>query len=290
MKLPLIVFGFWAFFYAVLAALARLSGSLALPLLAALVYVGATSALEYTGYQALWLRNSRLIRRLQKLLLMVDHDVVATPGRQTLYAVEPHGEACLGFATTFAPSADGRVRLLAWSIFRYVPFLRDLYLLGGVVPSAPASAERWLAAGADLAVIPSGVRGLYHAVVDAPPPPRRDPKERKKLRVYKVNLGFCALAIKRRLLLVPVLSCNEQLAFVKWRLIDALPFLSTLIVGVTLHPQVTVLGEPIDARDYDTVEALADEYYGRLAALGASVGYEVELIDCTSERKRSKRA
>jgi len=288
MKLPFIVLTFWLAFFLLAMILVRWTRTIDAGVTFILVYVVATSLLERSGYQSLWLRNCALMRWLQARFAAPRPDVVSTPGRRKLRAIEPHGEACWGYTTTFVPSTDGRVRLLAWSFFRWIPLLRDLYLLSGIVPANAATARYWLAAGYDIAVIPSGLRGLYGAVVD-PPGPQYNAAGRRIIRVYKVGVSFCALAIKERLVLEPWLSCGEDLAFKKYRLLNAMPFLST-IVALTFTPVFTIQGTPLDGAEFTDVDVLADAYYAQLTACAERAGYTLEVIDCTHERtENSKR-
>jgi len=284
MKLPLLVLNFWLLFLGALVLIQRLSGSFELALCTAVGYLCATCALEHTGYQSRWLRRCALIHWLQERLAVPAQLARGAKEhllskRQRLYAVEPHGEACLGFATTFVPSESGEVRVLVWSAFRFIPLLRDIYLLVGLVPATSTSADRWLTRGSSLAVIPSGLTGLYGAIVDKGGVYNAS-TGRRQLRVYQVNLGFCALAIKRKLLLVPVLSCYEDVAFRKLRLFDAFPFLSTFVTPTWVRSSV-VVGVALDGARYTDVDTLATDYYTRLSAMAHEAGHELELVDAT---------
>jgi hypothetical protein len=289
MKLPLIAFVFWCLFLGTFLRIALVTNSFAWAFFAAASYAVASLSLERSGYQWHWLRRSAFTRWLRSwfaeggpILLDVPHQ------RQTIYAVEPHGEACLGFATTFVPAnfANSNIRLLAWSGFRFIPFLRDIYFLSGIVPATQASAERWMRAGADLALIPSGMMGLYHAVVERGPNYDKS-SGRRVITVYRVKLGFCALAIKHRALLMPVLSCCEDLAFRKLRLLESFPFLSTVCLPTGVRAEV-MAGAALDAANYRDVETLARDYYARLAELANEAGYKLVVVDSNKELKREK--
>jgi len=168
---------------------------------------------------------------------------------------------------------------MAHSFFLYIPLLRDIYLLAGVVSASQQSCHACLDRGYDLAVIPSGLVGLYHSVIT----PRQfdaHGNEQKIIYIYRVNLGFCKLAIRRRLLLVPVLSVGEERAFHKVQLVSESPFFST-IVAPTFLPVRTLRAPAIDAAHFNDAqfEELAALYYAALVKLGTQEGYEVHVIE-----------
>jgi hypothetical protein len=276
MILVILALVFWLIFFWIIYYLYLISYSFAV--LFVFIYFCITRALYRYGRQSLWLRNCALVRALQRMLC--DNNVVeidAPPNRRVMYAAAPHGLSCFGFAASFVPSLRGRVRLLASPIFVCIPLLRDIWYLAGVVTAQRETFDACIARGENIAVIPSGIEGLYYEIVT--------PVEvgSKIIDVYRVRSGFLALAIKHRMLLVPVLSCGEHNVYWKCTLSRHTPllaFLTTLVFPRYGRHVITLAAEPIDcARYVGRLGALDDAYHRALQELGKKVSYTVRIID-----------
>lgn len=280
MKLPAIATAFWMLFIYLITLVYRASDSLVVTIVVLAAYIFLSHECMRRQWQVVWLRDSRLVKLLCALLSDVPTDL-QLHARQTIYAVAPHGLACLGFATAFVPSRDGRVRLLASPLFLMVPILRDLYMLGGVVSSNVKAVTACMERGESVAVIPCGMRGLHAAVVE------EHCADTRVIDVLRINHGFARFAIAYGTLLVPVLSLGEQEAFAKTSLTRYSPFWSTLAVP-TLRRVRTLHGAPIDATAFTDTRQLADAYYAALRELGKRAGYEVNVIVGTRDDSTRK--
>jgi len=254
-----------------------------------------------------WLRATRLSDTLRRSLCALRLDSVSharlaalAPDlrgrRQAIFAVEPHGYACIAVALLFAGygtagsprdalGADiaGRIRVVGHWIALTIPFVRELYAVFGVLNCSRASFEQALRSRQHLAVIPSGVNGKRDAVLRAPRAGVVD-----VLRRPDDRLGFLSLATRFGALIVPVLALDEQSTYTalgpRW-----LPWPLQLVVGRCLvaplarsAPMRVAVGEPIDTAALNrhrpgAIEELAERYYDALSRLADEHGVRLEL-------------
>ena len=198
------------------------------------------------------------------------------PGEQFVFACEPHAPQCLHMALGFAAHGGAlpsrlacNIRVVAHTATRFIPLLRELLSIYGVVDSSRRTMEDIFRSGLSVAVVPSGVYGKEHALLDEPCP--------HTVTVYRhqQRFGFLALAVRHGAHIVPVLSPDEPGAYSMYnRLWRAWPFV--LPIGrQIIAPQQPVriyVGEPIEtnkynADDVESMQALAARYYKELAAL-----------------------
>jgi hypothetical protein len=240
-------------------------------------YVCATRALERHGIQSLWLRDCALMRYLQRTLCDSSRVVKIHTERRVMYAVAPHGISCFGFAATFVPSVRGRVRVMASRLFLYAPLVRDIWFAAGVVTATRETFDACIARGENIAVIPSGVEGLYHEVITPVDHAAR------VINVYRVRAGFLALAIRHRMLLVPVLACGENNVYWKCTLLPRVAAFFTTLIWPRIGgaPHVATLAAPaIDCAHYEgRLAALDREYHRALRDLGKRMKYRVRIVD-----------
>lgn len=221
-----------------------------------------------------------------EVLKEIDADM-RTAGKQFIFACEPHAPQCLQLTLGFAGHAaklpselSRRVRVVAHTSTRFIPLVREILSLYGVVGAGRYALERLLNNGDSLALIPSGVYGKEHALLD------RTQHSSGVINVYRrrERFGFLYLAVKHRAAVVPVLSPDEltsyELLFQQFR---AWP----LVLPIGRHllaPRNSVrfiVGKPIDTSEYNykstaDMQRLADRYYFELAAL-APYGQTVKI-------------
>jgi hypothetical protein len=245
-----------------------------------------------------WLRSARLSNALRRGVAAVRFDDRSYErlcalrerlehGKQAVFAIEPHGYACISVALLFAgygterslrnalgPLAASRVRVVSHWIALGIPFVRELYAVFGVVDSSRATVFGALERGAHIAVIPSGMAGKeLGALHDAAPnvvDVVRRPDER---------LGFVYAAAHFRALLVPVLAIDENHAYASIGPSFA-PWWAQVVLGRYFvapfwraQPMRVAVGEPLDAACAQPrpskahIHELAQRYYAALEAL-----------------------
>jgi hypothetical protein len=289
MKVFAVTIGAWIAFILIFCVI-YVNSTFDVMLSAIMVYLIASIALHRTNYQSVWLRNSWLARWLRRQISLVRTDVppvidpITGEIRQTIYAIETHGECCFGFSSLFLPSTTGRIRLLVWPKFMFIPMLRELYMLSGLVSASASSVERQLDAGFDIAVIPSGMDGLFQAVLAPNAPLITGGTDARSVDICRSSVGFCKIAVRRKLMLVPVFSAYEDAAIVKYRLLNCLPFASTLVFWTTT-PVQPIIGKPLDGANYTDFNQLADDYYKALSHLADTVGYSVRIVPVNKKEK-----
>lgn len=200
--------------------------------------------------------------------------------KKYVFCCEPHNpmvlHAALGFAAHggTTPAALARKTLVvADTLVRYIPIVREIMSLYGVIGRSKHSLKDALDDGYSLAIIPSGLVGKARSLLDVPPASSTD----QIVHIYRrrTKLGFIKLAVDAGASLVPVLEPNESHAYTLYnRHWQAWPFV--LIVGRRLLaptlPITVYVGEPIstvgvDASDSSALAAIADQLYERMAAL-----------------------
>lgn len=256
--------------------------------------------LFYFDWSWPWLRSTRLSNYLRRNVAAVRFDDrsyarltalgdALSSGKQAIFAIEPHGYACISVAVLFAgygterslstslgPRAAGAIRIVSHWLAFTIPFIRELYAVFGVVDSTRESVFSALERGQHVALIPSGMAGKSLGALGDAKPDVVDVVRRPDER-----LGFIYAAVRFRALLVPVLAIDENHAYAtcgpSW-----LPWWLQLVVGRFLvapfwraTPMRVAVGEPIDASDSDVlstnakVHAVAERYYAALGELAA---------------------
>jgi hypothetical protein len=195
--------------------------------------------------------------------------------RQLMFCLAPHGPLCLGMAIGFAghcgqiPQAiSDRLRIIGhWSI-RLIPFVRELAAVFGIVSSLRAPVDETLAAGHHVALIPCGMSSKVQALVDAPTDSSVVVVHRQRTK-----LGFLALAVRHKLLVVPVLAPDENHLYARIGASCGLWWLTLLVGRYLLLPRCALelrVGAPLDPARYDgDVARLEAAYYAALTALAA---------------------
>lgn len=285
-------------------ALTLISVALTAALIALLTDYFYTSWLLYYLFGELlhrldWLHSVRtrqgpLARRAAKFCdvefspLSVQRLQALDANKKYVFALEPHAQWCLHMVFMAAcgsvlPDALApKIRVVAHWMSRTLPLIRDVLSLYGVIDNRATSINTALAANNSIAIVPSGLTGKEHAMLDPPPHPNDRPL---RVPVYRrKQIGFLYLAVKHKAAIVPVLSPDELSAFDlywrHWRI-----WLFTLARGkyfiAPLRPVRIHVGEPIDTSAYNIADAqsmttLANLYYNQLAAL-APPEYRVEI-------------
>lgn len=211
---------------------------------------------------------------------------------QVIYACEPHGAMCLHLTCVFAGYGNNlprdigdNVRVVAHWVILWIPFVNLLLAVYGVIGSNRGSVEAALDEGHSIAMIPSAISGKEHALLDRYAEPER---QTHHLRVYrqKNKFGFLALAIRRGLPVVPVLSPNEASnAYVlwnqQWRAWPLVILIGRNIIAPLL-PIPVLIGQPIETTRFRQVDnatnvsALAVEFYTAMSSLANQAGYAIE--------------
>lgn len=273
----MILFAVVALGYAALAALAASAGIGALLVYALLSESVGPSRYLRRHFAPRWMRAAfgGLVRdaNLRRLARNAAR-------RQYVFAVAPHGPAADGLVAGFAghgvarPGALQRMldatRVVAHRGYRAMPLVREIYAAFGVVPHSRTAVDAALAAGAHLALCPSGFAGTMRCIAAQAHPAADD-----CVTVYRRRrVGFCALAARRGAHVVPVLVLGTARS---WRCLGAALLPPLLAVHVkTRTPVRCVVGAPIAAAPYRArVDELAERYYGALIALGAQHNVKV---------------
>lgn len=206
-----------------------------------------------------------------------------------VFAVEPHGYACLSVAVLWCGYAQHsvvrqalgvrfmrRTRIVGHWLAQRVPLLRRIYAAYGVIGCTAAEFDAALADGKHLVLLPGGWAGKRDAM-------QREPLERDAVRVLKRPLrrsGFLALAARRGALVVPVLAVDEARAFrakgpawlhwlLRWPHWHALG---------DARPMRVVCAPPIDTRRFpNQINRLHALYYNSLALLAAKHGVKLHV-------------
>lgn len=212
------------------------------------------------------------------------------PDKVYIFACEPHAPQCLHMALGFAAHACKLPDQLAHKTYVaaeasafYIPVVREVLAIYGVVDAARDSLESLLKKGHSFAIVPSGIPGKSHALLDK----QRDDKS---INIYRrrEKFGFLSLAARYGAQIVPVLSPDEPHAysmhFRHWR---AWPFV--LFIGrYFIFPNRPIrfhVGEPIDTKAFDarsqqSMSELAAVYYDALCKLAPDgVPVHVRYID-----------
>lgn len=198
---------------------------------------------------------------------------LASLKRQLMFCLAPHGPLCLGMAIGFAGhcgqlprTISDRLRIIGhWSI-RLIPFVRELAAVFGIVSSLRAPVDETLAAGHHVALIPCGMGSKVQALVDAPTDANVVVVHRQRTR-----LGFLALAVRHKLLVVPVLAPDENHLYARIGASCGLWWLTLLVGRYMLLPRRPLelrVGTPLDPAHYGgDVARLETAYYAALASL-----------------------
>lgn len=224
--------------------------------------------------------------------VLADINEQIAAGHQFIFACEPHAPQCLQLTLGFAahggalPALLGRCTfVVAHASTRFIPIVREIFSAYGVISASRQALEAVLGSGYaySLALIPSGVYGKEHALLDRA---RHD----GSVTVYRSRerFGFLYLAAKYKCSVVPVLSPDEMDGYTMFlQQFRAWP----LVLPVGRHllaPYVPVrihVGKPIYAGAYDykseqQMELLANVYYSDLAALAPGRVHIRVIEDC----------
>lgn len=202
--------------------------------------------------------------------------------RAIVFACEPHGAQCLHMTGGFAGHGSSmpvwlgeKIRVAAHASTRFFPFVRELFSVFGVVDAYRSTVDDLLKRRHAVALVPSGMYGKEHALLDCP----RDPKTVVVYR-HRTHFGFIRVARAHAALLVPVFTAEEISAydcyFRRWRIFPLVFFWGKFFV-IPKHAVHLHVGQPIDTTAYSESETvnLANRFYDELAAL-APPGYTVE--------------
>jgi len=270
-------------------------------------WTAGTMALLHFDWSWHWLRTTRLSNLLRRTIAAVRFEDAAlerlealdqplAQGKQAIFAIEPHGYACISVALLFAgygtqrsllsrlgATSASKIRIVSHWIAFAIPFIRELYAVFGVIDSTRETVYGALERGNHVLLIPSGMAGKsLGALHDA----QRDVVD--VVRRPDQRLGFVHAAARFSALLVPVLAIDENHAYATCGP-HFLPWFMQLVVGRYFvapfwrqTPMRVVVGEPIDAgethwKDRGAIHALAERYYAALGALAAENGVELVL-------------
>jgi len=276
-------------------------------------------ALVHFDWSCAWLRTTRLSGALRRDIAAVRFTESATErlgalrtelarGKQAIFAIEPHGYACISVALLFAgygstprslphtigASAAAKLRVVSHWLALAIPFIRELYAVFGVVDSTRATVFAELARGNHVLLIPSGMPGKElgalrdapHNVVDV-------------VRRPDTRLGFVYAAVRFSALLVPVLALDENHAYATCGPSFA-PWFLQLVVGRFLvapfwrrTPMRVAVGEPIDVgsthwTDRAAIHRLAERYYAALDALAREHGATLVLHGGSADDSKAR--
>jgi 1-acyl-sn-glycerol-3-phosphate acyltransferase len=208
---------------------------------------------------------------------------MAAGNGQFMFACEPHGPQCMHMVFGFAAHGSGlpaalgrRVRVAAHFINRHIPLVRDVFSIFGAIDAERTAFESALRTGYSLAVVPSGMYGKEHALLD--------PVD-GVTRIYRrQQLGFLKLAAQYNVAVVPVLSdeVHSYRLYNQWMRSWPLALMLGRYALLPLLPVRIDVGEPlptddVDANDPEQIAALAERFYAALVQL-APPGRRVELI------------
>lgn len=247
-------------------------------------------------------RASRFAHFVGRTLMRVSIDAKSVHRLQQLderktywFPCDPHGQAPLHMTYVFAahgnvgmPEGVARKTVVMghWLIL-LLPFACQLCQLFGVTFSAPFTVQRSRAFNANIALCPGGLPAKNTCMLR-----RHDSNHvySTKPPVYVVarrRPGYLRLAAKEKALIVPILSPDEERAFVNFNPLSwtGIPYVVLMFGKEWLFRpfcNVTVrVGEPIDAARFDPTKesdmlALNNLYYERIKQL-ASPDYCVVL-------------
>ena len=284
--------------YATVQTLSLFADELATQLALFAVYALASEFLHMHGslfYRAA--RHSLLARCVQMLAPVVytaESRAVMTglvqSKRQIMFCVAPHGPLCLGLAVGFGghcgqmpAELSDRLRIVAHTSVRVIPFVRELASVFGFISSSRLSVEAALRQNQHLALIPAGMASKTQTLVDRPVPPNA-------IVVHRERLGFLALAARKNMLVVPVLAPDENNLYRLYGTQLGLWPLTLVVGRLLLLPRMKLelhFGTPIDAGQFktnlDTLEAL---YHKQLRQL-APPGYRVEFRQVGDDNRQT---
>jgi hypothetical protein len=204
------------------------------------------------------------------------------PARAIVFACEPHGAQCLHMTGGFAGHGSDmpvwlgeKTRVAAHASTRYFPLVRELLSMFGVVDAHRSTVEDLLQRRHAVALVPSGMYGKEHALLDCP-------RDAKTVVIYRhrKHFGFIRVAHAHSALLVPVFTPDEVSAydcyFRRWRIFPLVFFWGKFFM-IPKHAVHLHVGQPIDTAAYgeNDIDRLANRFYSELAAL-APPGYTVE--------------
>lgn len=262
-------------------------------------WTAGTIALLHFDWSWHWLRTTRLSNLLRRSIATVRFEDAALEqlealnaplarGKQAIFAIEPHGYACIAVALLFAgygtqrsllsrlgAASASKIRIVSHWVAFAIPFIRELYAVFGVIDSTSESVYGALACGKHVLLIPSGMAGKSLGALHDAQPNVVDVVRRPDKR-----LGFVYAAARFSTLLVPVLAIDENHAYATCGP-HFLPWFMQLVVGRYFvapfwrkTPMRVAVGTPIDAgetnwKDCDAIHALGERYYAALAELAA---------------------
>jgi len=254
-------------------------------------------------------RAGSLVRFIGRSLERVNFDersrailAALDPTQQYMFCYEPHGSQALALCFTAAAHGGNSMPLALaqncvvvghW-ILALIPIVAQLFALYGVVFSLPKwQIYRALEDGRNVALCPSGLQGKYASLVR--PRDENHAKLGNKDVVHVVRrqstaganssrsgmneggLGFIALAIRHHMLLVPILSTEEDVAFDCVMQHSYLPQLAWPVGRSLLFPVVESMnvrvGTPISTDNLDSanphhITQLSDVFYKAVKELG----------------------
>ena len=217
--------------------------------------------------------------------------------QQYVFACEPHGAACLSLVFGFAAHGGGggsgglderlasRILVVAHRVYRLVPIVRTIYSVFGVIDNSRESIEAALNDHYSLALVPSGVAGKYHSLVETPN--ADDNNDNDSLpRVYVPccgTPGIFAYAAARGIAVVPVLSPQEPEAFLNLGAASRIAAIVSPFGWWFVRPRTDVefhVGRPIVTKGARTnALAIARLYYAELEVLGGR-SHAVHTFSC----------
>lgn len=217
---------------------------------------------------------------------------------QYMFVCEPHGIACLLLVFGFAAHGDdglpssiaNRTLVIAHHSYRYIPILRNIYAVFGVIDERPATLKRVLAAGYSVALIPSALSGKWHSML----PRSSEANADRDIGLYPVEIirrrGVGCFEYARRfgLTIVPVLTPDEDYIYLRYPLAgDFVPLMITAgswLIRPLISRVEWRIGTPIHTADSRHTRAhdLAAMVYRELQRLGG-VTHQVWVRTCNDD-------
>lgn len=142
------------------------------------------------------------------------------PNTPIIFACVPHNPYCLHATFCFAAHGDlnGLPAEIADRTFvvghwsqRFIPLVRDILSVFGVVASLRGAVRPILERGDHLALMPDGLLGKYSALADNER--KSGSQKRLVMRIDTDRLGWAVFAVRYHALVVPVLSPDEGGAY-----------------------------------------------------------------------------
>jgi hypothetical protein len=236
-------------------------------------------------------RSSRFISFIGRTLLRTRFDersrtyLQSLPlDRQYMFVCEPHGIACYHLVAGFAghggdglrPEIAARTLVVAHQSFLFVPLLRNLYAVFGVIDERPATINSALDAGFSLALIPSALVGKWHSMLGSSLEQQPSDYGRHPTTVYRrESFGCFKYAHRRRMSVVPVLSPDEDYALTRYFTAYGFAPLVVTIGSLLVRPVIPLVewrvGPRLASTDPGmTPQKLASLTYHELQQLGAA--------------------